>query len=56
MVIKLKFQRSERKSSWSFEQKDDLITFELWTVALEKYFAESAKNCEQHYFSQVNQC
>ena len=28
-----------------------------WTVdySIETYFAESAKSCEQHYFSQVNQ-
>ena len=30
-----------------FEYKNDLIPFELWTVAVETYFAESAKNCEQ---------
>ena len=32
-----------------------LIPFELWTVALEMYFAESAKNCEQQSFATVNQ-
>ena len=28
-------------------EKNDLISFELWTVAMETYFAGSAKNCEQ---------
>ena len=28
-------------------EKNDLISFELRTVAMETYFAESAKNCEQ---------
>ena len=35
--------------------KKGLIPFELWTVALETYFAESAKNCEQQFFAAVNQ-
>ena len=30
------------------------IPFELWTVAMETYFAESAKNCEQQSFAPVN--
>ena len=38
-----------------FELKNGLIPFKLWTVALETYFAESAKNCEQQSFAQVNQ-
>ena len=35
--------------------KSGFISFELWTVALETYFAESAKNCEQQSFAPVNQ-
>ena len=35
------------KSSSLFEYKKDLIPFELWTEAVEAYFVESAKNCEQ---------
>ena len=37
------------------EERLDLIWFELWTVAFETYFAESAKNCEQQSFAPVNQ-
>ena len=55
MVFKREFQRSEKKSSSLFEQKNGLIPFELWTAALETYFAESAKNCEQQSFPPVNQ-
>ena len=55
MVFKREFQRSEKKSSSLFEQKNGLIPFELWTVAVETYFAESAKNCEQQSFAQVKQ-
>ena len=55
MVFKREFQRSEKKSSSLFEQKNGLIPFELWTAAVETYFAESAKNCEQQSFPQVNQ-
>ena len=40
-----------KKSSRSFEWKNNSIPFELWTVALETQFAESAKNCVQHYFN-----
>ena len=47
MVFKRKFQRRKKKSSSLCEQKNDLIPFELWTVAVETYFAESTKNCEQ---------
>ena len=54
-VIKRKFQRCQKKSSSLFEQKNGLIPFELWTVAIETYFAESAKNCEQQSFAPVNQ-
>ena len=54
-VIKEKFQRCQKKSSSLFEQKNGLIPFELWTVAIETYFAESAKNCEQQSFAPVNQ-
>ena len=50
-----KFQRCEKRSSSQFDQKNGLIPFELWTVAMETYFAESAKNCEQQSFAQVNQ-
>ena len=35
--------------------KKGLIPFEMWTVALETYFVESAKNCEQQSFAPVNQ-
>ena len=55
MVIKRKFQRCQKKSSSLFGQKNGLIPFELWTVAMETYFAESAKNCEQQSFAPVNQ-
>ena len=55
MVFKREFQRSEKKSSSLFEQKNGLIPFELWTAAVETYFAESAKNCEQQSFPPVNQ-
>ena len=34
--------------------KIGFIPFELWMVALETYFAESAKNCEQQSFAPVN--
>ena len=55
MVFKPKFQRCQKKSSSLFEQKNGLILYELWTVAVETYFAESTKNCEQHAFAPVNQ-
>ena len=55
MVFKRKFQRCQKKSSSLFEQKNGSIPFELWTVAVETYFAESAKNCEQQSFAPVNQ-
>ena len=55
MVFKVKFQRCQRKSSSLFEQKNGLIPFEMCTVAMEMYFAESAKNCEQQYFAPVNE-
>ena len=55
MVFKLKFQRCQKKSSSLFEQKNGLIPFQLWTVAVETYFAESAKNCEEQSFAPVNQ-
>ena len=38
-----------------FELKNGLIPFKLSTVALETYFAESAKNSEQQSFAPVNQ-
>ena len=56
MEIKRKFQRCQNKSSSLFEQKNSLITFELWTAAMETYFAESAKNCEKQSLATVNQC
>ena len=56
MVFKRKFQRCQKKSSSLFEQKNGLIPFQVLTVALETYFAESAKNCEQQSFAPVNQC
>ena len=55
MVFKRKFQRCYKKSSSLFQQKNGLIPYELWTVAMETYFAESAKNCEQQSFASVNQ-
>ena len=55
METKQKFQRCQKKSSSLFDQKKGLIQFELWTVAMETYFAESAKNCEQQSFAPVNQ-
>ena len=55
MVFKRKFQRCQKKSSSLFEQKNGLIPFEVWTVAMQTYFAESTKNCEQQSFAQVNQ-
>ena len=55
MVFKREFQRFYKNSSSLFEQKNDSIPFELWTVAVETYFAESAKNCEQQSFAPVNQ-
>ena len=55
MVFKRKFQRCQKKSWSLFEQKNGLIRFELWTLAMETYFAEYAKNCEQQSFAPVNQ-
>ena len=55
MAFKRKFQRCSKKSSSLFEQKNGLIPFELWTVAFETYFPESAKYCEQQSFELVNQ-
>ena len=55
MVFKRKFQQCQNKSSSLFEQKNGLIPFELWTVTMEMYFAESAKYCEQQFFAPVNQ-
>ena len=55
MVFKRKFQRCYKKSSSLFDQKNGFIPFELWTAAMETYFTESAKNCEQQSFAQVNQ-
>ena len=55
MVVKREFQRCQKKSSSLFDQKNGSIPFELWTVAVETYFAESAKNCEQQSFAPLNQ-
>ena len=55
MVFKRKFQRCQKKSSSLFELKNGLIPFELWNVAIETYFEESAKTCEQQSFAPVNQ-
>ena len=55
MVFKRKFQRCQKKSSSLFDLKNGLIAFELWTVVMETYFAESAKTCEQQSFTPVNQ-
>ena len=38
-----------------FRVDERLDFFQLWTVALETYFAESAKTCEQQSFAPVNQ-
>ena len=54
-VFKRKFQQCSGKSSSLFEHKNGFIPFQLWTVAMETYFAESAKNCEQQSFAPVNQ-
>ena len=35
--------------------ENGLIPSELWTLALETYFAEPAKNCEQRSFAPGNQ-
>ena len=56
MVFKRKFERCQKKSSSLFDQKNGLIPFELWIIAMETYFTESAKNCEQQSFAPVNQC
>ena len=53
MAFKRMFQRCWKKSSFFFEQKNGLIAFELWTVAMETYFAESAKNCQQQSFAPI---
>ena len=55
MVFKRNFQRCQKKSSSLSEQKNGFIPFELWTIAMETYIAESAKNCEQQSFAPVNQ-
>ena len=55
MVFKPKLQRCQKKSSSLFEQKNGFTPFELWTVAVETYFPESSKYCEQHSFAPVNQ-
>ena len=36
-------------------EKNGVIPFQLWTVALETYFAQSAKHCEQQSFAPINQ-
>ena len=55
MVFKRKFERCQKKTTSFFECKNGFIKFQLWTVALETYIAESPKNCEQQSFAQVNQ-
>ena len=55
MVFKREFQRCQKKWSSLFQQKNSSIPFELWTVAVETYFTESAKNCELQCFAPVNQ-
>ena len=35
--------------------ENGLIPSELWTLALETYFGEPAKNCEQRSFAPVKQ-
>ena len=55
MVFKREFQRCQKESSSFFYLKNGSIPFELWTVEVETYFAESAKYCEQQCFAPVNQ-
>ena len=55
MVFKRKFERCWKKSSSLFKWKNGLIPFELWSVAMETYFPESSKNCEQQPFAPGNQ-
>ena len=55
MVYKRKFQGYQKKWSSLFELKNGLIPFELWTVPLEMYFTECAKNFEQQSFAPVKQ-
>ena len=55
MVFERQFQRCQTKSSSLFELKNGLIPFELWTVAMETYFAESAKSCKEQSFAPENQ-
>ena len=55
MVFKRKFQRCQKKTTSLFEQKKGLIPFQVWTVSLETYFVEYAKNCEHQSFAAVNQ-
>ena len=43
MVFKGKIQRCKKEWSSLFEKKIGLVPFELWTVAMETYFAESEK-------------
>ena len=35
--------------------EERLYYFQLWTIAMETYSAESAKNCEQQSFAPINQ-
>ena len=55
MVFKREFQPCQKKSSSLFEQKNGFIPFELWTLAVETYFVQSAKNCEQQFLAPINQ-
>ena len=55
MVFKRKIQRCLKKLSSLFQWKNNLIPSKLLTIAMETYFAESAKNCEQQSFGPVNQ-
>ena len=55
MAFKRKFQRCQKKTTSLFECRKGMIPFQLWTVAFETYFAESAKNCEHQSFAPVNQ-
>ena len=53
--IEAKVSTMLEMSSSLFEQKNGLILFQLWTVAMETYIPESAKNSEQQSFGPINQ-
>ena len=62
LFLKLPQMVFKKKNSTMLEEvvvsvwvEDQLDPFELRTVAMETYFAESAKSCEQQCFAPVNQ-